>query len=225
MVTLEVLGPYVVTSHIRDSVVYEDPHGAAARPSVLRNDLFEDLRGVCRQSVLEQRECVSALERDLVRLESNGGARSLQGLREERGVAAHQRRPRDVVLAQRSLTFGGRGALSRDEVRPRVQPALGADACAPAEHPQRAGRRRAAAWLVPTPADSKICAPTPARWSTMPSRTSAVPVGCDEPVRHSAPARASPPCGDRTATSTGTSGLLVRDVGFQVRLKRSLVRA
>ena len=30
MVTLEVLAPYVVTSHIRDSVVYEHPRGAAA---------------------------------------------------------------------------------------------------------------------------------------------------------------------------------------------------
>ncbi len=31
MVTLEVLAPYVVTSHIRDSVVYEDPRGARAQ--------------------------------------------------------------------------------------------------------------------------------------------------------------------------------------------------
>ena len=31
MVTLEVLAPYVVTSHIRDSVVYEHPRGAAAQ--------------------------------------------------------------------------------------------------------------------------------------------------------------------------------------------------
>lgn len=31
MVTLEVLAPYIVTSHIRDSVVYEHPRGAAAQ--------------------------------------------------------------------------------------------------------------------------------------------------------------------------------------------------
>jgi hypothetical protein len=31
MVTLEVLAPYVVTTHVRDSVVYEDPRGAAAQ--------------------------------------------------------------------------------------------------------------------------------------------------------------------------------------------------
>jgi len=31
MVTLEVLSPYVVTSHIRDSIIYEDPRGAAAQ--------------------------------------------------------------------------------------------------------------------------------------------------------------------------------------------------
>jgi sugar phosphate isomerase/epimerase len=31
MVTLEILAPYVVTSHIRDSVVYEDPRGACAQ--------------------------------------------------------------------------------------------------------------------------------------------------------------------------------------------------
>lgn len=30
MVTLEILGPYTVTTHIRDSVVFEHPRGAAA---------------------------------------------------------------------------------------------------------------------------------------------------------------------------------------------------
>lgn len=35
MVTLEVLAPYVVTTHIRDSVVYEHPRGAAAQWTVL----------------------------------------------------------------------------------------------------------------------------------------------------------------------------------------------
>ena len=31
LVTLEVLAPYVVTTHVRDSVVYEHPRGAAAQ--------------------------------------------------------------------------------------------------------------------------------------------------------------------------------------------------
>ena len=31
LLTLEVLGPYTVTTHIRDSVVFEHPRGAAAQ--------------------------------------------------------------------------------------------------------------------------------------------------------------------------------------------------
>jgi hypothetical protein len=41
MVTLEVLAPYVVTSHVRDSVVYEHPRGAAAEWVALGDGIID----------------------------------------------------------------------------------------------------------------------------------------------------------------------------------------
>lgn len=41
LVTLEVLGPYVVTTHVRDSVVYEHPRGAAAQWVALGDGIID----------------------------------------------------------------------------------------------------------------------------------------------------------------------------------------
>jgi sugar phosphate isomerase/epimerase len=58
-VTLEVLGPYVVTSHVRDSVVFEHPRGAAAQWVALGdgvidwNAFFTLYQKVCPQALLQ----------------------------------------------------------------------------------------------------------------------------------------------------------------------------
>ncbi|MBV8817393.1 MAG: TIM barrel protein, partial [Acidobacteriaceae bacterium] len=48
MVTLEVLAPYVATTHIRDSVVYEHPRGAAAQWVALGDGTIDFRRFVAR---------------------------------------------------------------------------------------------------------------------------------------------------------------------------------
>lgn len=52
MVTLEVLAPYVVTTHIRDSVVYEHPRGAAAQWVALGDGTIDFKAFVARYSQL-----------------------------------------------------------------------------------------------------------------------------------------------------------------------------
>jgi sugar phosphate isomerase/epimerase len=59
MVTLEVLGPYTVTTHIRDSVLFENPRGAAGQWTALGDGMidfaaFMDLfRKLCPQSSVQ----------------------------------------------------------------------------------------------------------------------------------------------------------------------------
>jgi sugar phosphate isomerase/epimerase len=48
LVTLEVLGPYTVTTHIRDSVVFEHPRGAAAQWVALGDGVIDFKRFVAR---------------------------------------------------------------------------------------------------------------------------------------------------------------------------------
>jgi 3-oxoisoapionate decarboxylase len=48
LVTLEVLGPYTVTTHIRDSVVYEHPRGAAGQWVALGDGIIDFRRFVAR---------------------------------------------------------------------------------------------------------------------------------------------------------------------------------
>lgn len=48
LVTLEVLGPYTVTTHIRDSVVFEHPRGAAAQWVALGDGMMDFKRFVAR---------------------------------------------------------------------------------------------------------------------------------------------------------------------------------
>lgn len=58
-VTLEVLGPYTVTTHIRDSIVYEHPHGAAAQWVALGDGVVDFkafvalYQKLCPQSVMQ----------------------------------------------------------------------------------------------------------------------------------------------------------------------------
>ena len=51
LLSLEVLGPYVVTTHIRDSVVYEHPRGAAAQWVALGDGIidFKKFMARCRE--------------------------------------------------------------------------------------------------------------------------------------------------------------------------------
>ena len=59
LVTLEVLGPYVVTTHVRDSVVFQHPRGAAAQWVALGdgvvdwNTFFDLYRRVCPNALLQ----------------------------------------------------------------------------------------------------------------------------------------------------------------------------
>ena len=47
LLTLEVLGPYTVTTHIRDSVVFEHPRGAAAQWVALGDGIVDFKKFVC----------------------------------------------------------------------------------------------------------------------------------------------------------------------------------
>lgn len=59
MVTLEILGPYTVTTHIRDSVVFAHPRGAAAQWVALGDGCIDfkafvaRYRELCPQSVMQ----------------------------------------------------------------------------------------------------------------------------------------------------------------------------
>jgi hypothetical protein len=59
MVTLEVLGPYTVTTHIRDSAVFEHPRGAAAQWVALGDGVIDfkkfvaRFRELCPQSTMQ----------------------------------------------------------------------------------------------------------------------------------------------------------------------------
>ena len=59
LVTLEVLGPYTVTTHIRDSVVFEHPRGAAAQWVALGDGIIDfkkfvaRFRELCPQSTMQ----------------------------------------------------------------------------------------------------------------------------------------------------------------------------
>jgi len=60
-VTLEILGPYAVTTHVRDSVVFEHPRGAAAQWVALGEGaidwtaFFSLYRKVCPHALLQRR--------------------------------------------------------------------------------------------------------------------------------------------------------------------------
>jgi hypothetical protein len=76
-VTLEVLGPYTVTTHIRDSVIFEHPRGAAAQWVALGDGVIDFKKFVarfvelCPQSTLQLENITGRPPQVLPYLEAN----------------------------------------------------------------------------------------------------------------------------------------------------------
>lgn len=115
LTTIETLGPYVVTTHVRDTAVYEEPRGAAVQwvalgeGSVDLPAFFEKFQQVCPHSAV-QLEIITGRPPEILRYLEPAFWKYYQGM------PAHDF-ARFVALAKSGRPFSGRMVIEDYEGR------------------------------------------------------------------------------------------------------------